>query len=164
MAQIILEPAQTNPATADWQAALAKIAKAAKGLDNLNCTLQSGVPVIRIGSSFELNGVVYECLSDETILLWDTVPMNTKGYVIAVPDTDSQTCHFEFSITNPGNLDYSRGGYYNGTSRYFYQFYKRTSMETIGLQNMDKVIKSVEITKTDPENPTPGQIWLRMPS
>jgi hypothetical protein len=162
MAQIIAEPAQVNPATLDWQAALAKTAKAAKGLDNLDCVLQNGIPVIKSGSSFELNGVIYECIADETILNWHFIPPGTNGYVTCVPDGNLQTAHFEFSGTNPGSLNYGKGGWYVNTARYFFVFYKESAASAISLQNMRNMLHAIQVLTSDPTNPQPGQIWMRV--
>jgi hypothetical protein len=157
-----MEPAQINPATADWQSALAKIGKAAKGLDNVFCVLQAGIPLIKAGTSFELNGVIYECTADETVLNWSSVGNNVRGYVTAIPDSGDTTAHFEFASGVLPALDYAKGGYYSGTRRYFFQFFKQSASATIALQNLSRIVNQIAITNVDLSDLQPGQIYLRV--
>lgn len=82
MAVMIQEPANANPVTNDWQKIILKLTQTTGGLMLVDFTEKqtTGIPKIKQGSRFELNGSFFIVKSDETIQEWGNVNNNIWVY------------------------------------------------------------------------------------
>jgi hypothetical protein len=157
MASIIPEPASTNPATADWQMLLSKTTQLMVGLDAT--VAQGTIPIIKSGSVFEMSGSYYQSTSDETPTEWPNIATGNIVFIYALPGTDSAS--FFFSITEPV-YDSGKRGWYDGANRALWKMFKDTTTNAVALQQLSNILGVIPITKGDPANALPGQIWLRV--
>ena len=158
MATAIVEPANINPETADWQALLAKLTKVSGGmmLARLTNFENTSEPQVAAGSRFEINGSYYEVTSNESITGWAALAVGVV-YIYAVPA--GAAASFIFSATAP-TYDTAKGGWFNGTDRVLWRLYKGSSVLYTNKQEMDNP-PIIPVLAADPMAPYVGQIWIR---
>jgi len=122
MANVIIEPANANPDTQDWQRALYRNTKVAGGFARVFIDiLQANVPIIKAGSRCEVNGSILESPVDENVLAEGTIPTTATVYIYA--RVSGSTGNYRMSLTKPVN-DAMKGGLYNGNDRFITSLYR----------------------------------------
>jgi hypothetical protein len=162
---VVPEPSDTLPDTTDWQEALSKMSKISRGLGLMICRLtnmtNSNEPQVQAGTRFEMNAVVYEVSSDESITGWSGISVGSMAYVYAVPGaTETDPCTFVYSSTAPA-FDVAKGGHYNGANRALFRLYKTSASLYDFKQELD-VIDLTPCLTADPVAPRIGQRWIRV--
>lgn len=138
MADLIAEPASTNPLTADWQALLSKLVKVCGGaevcrLTNWDTTAE---PQVAAGSRFEVNSSFFEVPSNESITGWSGISNGAVAYVYATPSGSTAT--FSYSSTAP-TWDSAKGGWFNGTARALFRVLRTSATVWSEKRNMASI-------------------------
>jgi hypothetical protein len=115
MAQLITEPANESPGTADWQRFLFRTTAQGGGFICLGLTGMGTIdePEIMSGSRLEVNGSFY-AVGQNNEAIDGTVDQEGAWYIYAVPDEDALT--WRYSQAAPV-FDPAKGGFYDGKNR-----------------------------------------------
>jgi len=115
---IITQPGETNPQTADWVLFINNIIMKTKGLNAVSITegFTTTEPMIEQGSTFEVGDSFYYLDEDESITGWSSL-----GNVGCWIYTNGLT--FWYSASAP-TFDYNKYGWYSGTSRALFSLEK----------------------------------------
>ena len=146
MASLITEPANLNPGTADWQQILHKLTVTTGGLLIAGLTNMdtAGVPQVKAGSRFEINGSFYETTADETIT--GTPVNNAVNYIYAYASGSSAA--FKYSSATP-DFQPAKGGWYSGSERAIAKFYYASNGPVYGNKVILDSCNAMQATNRD---------------
>jgi hypothetical protein len=163
MAAPVVEPSADSPDIIEWQLVLSKISKVSRGLGLLICRLSNELntsePQVVAGSRFELNAVIYECATAESITGWSGITVGRTAYVYAIPPAvEGGASTWEYSETEP-SYSVTKGGWYNGNNRCLFTVCKLSATE-YGYKQCIDLLSSIPIRMEIPTTMPVGTVFM----